>query len=97
MRLNNLKNSPGYDATEESNDTIRIRQEEKLRTQGKFGDFVGTGPLTDQGELAEDVIESDPNRYPPGTIIYDSYTKRMKIVDDNQNLIDYELGAIKEG
>ena len=97
MRLNNLKNSPGYDATEESNDTIRIRQEEKLRTQGKFGDFVGTGPLTATGELAEDVIESDPNRYPPGTIIYDSYTKRMKIVDDNQNLIDYEFGAIKEG
>ena len=96
MRLNNLKNSPGYDATEESNDTIRIRQEEKLRTQGKFGDFVGTGPVTATGELAEDVIESDPNRYPPGTIIYDPYVKRMKIVDDSQNLIDYELGAIKE-
>ena len=96
-RLNNLKSAPGYDDIQESNDNIRVRQEERLRTQGKFGSFAGTGPVTATGELAEDVIESDRNRYPPGTIIYDPYVKRMKIVDDSQNLIDYEFGAIKEG
>jgi hypothetical protein len=96
MRLNNLKNSPGYDATEESNDTIRIRQEEKLRTQGKFGNFVGTGPLTATGELAEELIEDNNDRYPTGTIIYDPYVKRMKIVNSEQKLEDYEFSAIRE-
>jgi len=96
-RLDRLAKSPGYDEDQEINDIIRVRQEETLQTQGKFGSYVGTGPVTATGELAEDIIESDPVRYPPGTIIYDPYIKRMKIVDDSQNLIDYELGAIKEG
>jgi len=94
-RLGDLKD-PIYDKNQELDNTIRVRLEERLETQGKFGSYKGIGPVTATGELAEDVIESDPNRYPPGTIIYDPYVKRMKIVDDGQNLIDYELGAIKE-
>ena len=40
--------------------------------------------------------EDNNDRYPTGTIIYDPYVKRMKIVNSEQKLEDYEFSAIRE-
>ena len=94
-RLGDLKD-PIYDKDQELENTIRVRQEERLETQGKFGSYAGIGPVTATGQLAEELIEDDSVRYPPGTIIYDPYVKRMKIINSKQKLEDYEFYAIRE-
>ena len=82
-----LKSQAGYGTAEEEADIIKVRQEENLQTQGLFQNYIGTGPVTETGQLNVQAITEDSEMYPVGAIIYDPRIKKMRIVDENRNLI----------